>query len=669
MAVGKIVANVIANTGPFQKGLKTAGKDAKAFAGSVGKGVGALAKLAAGASLAGGALVTGLVVQGLMAVDAQAKLARSVDGTQRGLVGLIRAANDAGVSQADAAKSAQVLGRSLGDAMQKGGAAEAALDRLGLKAEDLAAMDVDERFAALSDAMNDAGMTAAQMAGTLGELGVRNKEMIVLMQGGGDTIRAATVEMERYGVAVTDIEAAEVEALNDAMDRGKEVMKGVANQLAVRLAPLIQGVVVLLGEASGETGGFGDIMDRVISASIQGIGWLADRLAAFRLGLLGIAAVGELVDATILRAMASMGQSIEMTLGDIVEEVNGMIRTANRLPGIELPEIDVGESKFVKTLVQMADTAEAELGASKARLEELANEPLPSESLDRWVEDVKAKSREAAEAAVEARKDQTTRELQTLEDGQSRAELSAAASRARETEARRKTAQEGLESLQAFLMTEVETENAAHQAKLAQLEASAAELGLLEEEQRTIREGLEQAHVDRLNSIRQNGLTEAERFSRQSWQNQTAQVTGELNSLLQGVKSNSKAIFNIQKVGAIANAIVSTYQGAALALANYPGPLGWAMAAATVAAGLANVAAIKGQTFGGGGGGGGAPSSGAQAAASAAGGPGGSGGNGSQDTLTVSPIDPSALFSGGMVSALAESLTEYQRNGGQVVLT
>ena len=60
MSVGKIVANVIANTGPFQAGLKEAGKDAKKFGAVIGKGVGALAKLAAGAALTGAALTTAL---------------------------------------------------------------------------------------------------------------------------------------------------------------------------------------------------------------------------------------------------------------------------------------------------------------------------------------------------------------------------------------------------------------------------------------------------------------------------------------------------------------------------------------------------------------------------------------------------------------------------------
>lgn len=59
--------------------------------------------------------------------------------------------------------------------------------------------------------------------------------------------------------------------------------------------------------------------------------------------------------------------------------------------------------------------------------------------------------------------------------------------------------------------------------------------------------------------------------------------------------------FGKNKALQLANAIMQTYQGATLALASYPPPLNFAMAAAVVAAGLQNVAQIKAQSFEGGG--------------------------------------------------------------------
>ena len=61
--------------------------------------------------------------------------------------------------------------------------------------------------------------------------------------------------------------------------------------------------------------------------------------------------------------------------------------------------------------------------------------------------------------------------------------------------------------------------------------------------------------------------------------------------------AHSKKGFQIDKGVRIAQAIMNTYQGATLALATYAGPVGIAMAATTVAAGMANVAKISSQQF------------------------------------------------------------------------
>ena len=87
-------------------------------------------------------------------------------------------------------------------------------------------------------------------------------------------------------------------------------------------------------------------------------------------------------------------------------------------------------------------------------------------------------------------------------------------------------------------------------------------------------------------------------------QHQAKIAEGEMTAKIDGfakqtaaIAEHSKKGFAIDKGVRIAQAIMNTYQGATLALASYPGPVGIAMAAATVAAGMANVATIKSQKF------------------------------------------------------------------------
>jgi len=108
-------------------------------------------------------------------------------------------------------------------------------------------------------------------------------------------------------------------------------------------------------------------------------------------------------------------------------------------------------------------------------------------------------------------------------------------------------------------------------------------------------------HHDRLKKIEKTSALERAKFDVMTTKQKTKHVLGELKSLTQGVATNSKSMFKINKIAGIANAIINTSQGVTKALASYPPPLSFAMAAAQFAAGIAQVNAIKSQSFSGGG--------------------------------------------------------------------
>ena len=78
---------------------------------------------------------------------------------------------------------------------------------------------------------------------------------------------------------------------------------------------------------------------------------------------------------------------------------------------------------------------------------------------------------------------------------------------------------------------------------------------------------------------------------------QAVEITNAFAKQTSQIAAYSKKGFQIDKGVKIAQALMNTYQGATLALATYPGPIGIALAATTVAAGMANVAQIKAQKF------------------------------------------------------------------------
>lgn len=97
------------------------------------------------------------------------------------------------------------------------------------------------------------------------------------------------------------------------------------------------------------------------------------------------------------------------------------------------------------------------------------------------------------------------------------------------------------------------------------------------------------------------GAKQLEAFEKKTAGEKTSFLLGELDTQLGGIAKHNKKLFAMQKAVQVAQAIMNTYTGATKAMASYPPPINFAMAALTVANGMAQVAQIKAQSFEGGG--------------------------------------------------------------------
>jgi hypothetical protein len=264
---GQNIGNLKVNIGAETKGLARGIGRAKALMGSLSR-IAKVSGVAAGAAFA--AASAGMVAMtrnGLEAVDAQAKMARSVDGSIDGLRALQIAGSDAGVSVGEMNSAVQMMGKRLAEAAREGsGPAADALKSLGLDARALMEMDVDARFGAIADRINDMGMSAQDAAGLMREFGVRSNEVsLALLQGSG-AIRSARDEVEKYGLSMSGPMAAGVEAANDALSRVGFIFEGMRNQLAVGLAPVLQGLAANFQEASAAGGPLQNAVAMLVSS-------------------------------------------------------------------------------------------------------------------------------------------------------------------------------------------------------------------------------------------------------------------------------------------------------------------------------------------------------------------------------------------------------------------
>ena len=227
--------------------------------------------VAATAAAAVAAAGIAMVRSGLQTVDAQAKLAQSLNTTVASIQILGRAGELAGVAMSGIEQATKDLTRRLSQAATGSGPAVDALDRLGLSATNLMNLPLDERVAAINSAIEDF-VPAAQQAAVAGQL-FGEEGSIAMARIDSATLRQATQDMRDFGVIVSEQDADQIERTNDAISRLGLIWRGLSNQLAVVAAPALEAVADALAAAAKVTGPLGK--------AIQGLFGNLDRIVTY----------------------------------------------------------------------------------------------------------------------------------------------------------------------------------------------------------------------------------------------------------------------------------------------------------------------------------------------------------------------------------------------------
>ncbi|MFN4100136.1 MAG: phage tail tape measure C-terminal domain-containing protein [Pararhodobacter sp.] len=287
-----------------------------------------LAAAAATAALA--AAGAAMIRSGLQTVDAQAKLAASLDTTVASIQVLERAGDLAGVSMGQVEQATVQLTRRLSQAAAGAGPAVDALRRLRLSAEDLQRMPLDRRIAAIQDALGQF-VPEAERAAVASQL-FGDRAALVFTRIDTTTLRQATADVHDFGVVVSDQDAAQIERTNDAISRLGLIWRGVSNQLAVAAAPALEGVANALAAVARTTGPLGI----AIRALFDNIGRLTTYAATFAGIMAGRWVAGMAMAALSVRGLATAlvvlrGALIRTGIGALIVGAGELVYQFTRL--------------------------------------------------------------------------------------------------------------------------------------------------------------------------------------------------------------------------------------------------------------------------------------------------------------------------------------------------
>jgi hypothetical protein len=343
-----------------------------------------IAAAAAAGALA--AAATAAIRSAFSTVDAQAKLAQSLDTTVESIQVLERAGELAGVSMSGIEQATKDLTRRLSQAAAGTGPAVVALERLGLSATDLIALPLDQRIGAINAAIEEF-VPAAERAAVAGHL-FGEEGSIAMSRIDTATLRQATQDVRDFGVVVSEQDADQIERTNDAISRLGLIWRGVANQLAVAAAPALEAVANAMAAVASRTGPLG-IAIRTFFDNLGRLASYATTFAAFMAG-------------RWVGGMAAAAISVSSVATALVVLRNALIRTG-------IGALIVGAGELVYQFTQLAARVGG-VGEAFRLLGDLAREvwsriglslDAALASMGAGWEELKAASLEALEGIVE----------------------------------------------------------------------------------------------------------------------------------------------------------------------------------------------------------------------------------------------------------------------------
>ena len=224
------------------------------------------------AAVAFGAAIGAAALAGARDIDAAAKSARRLDASIGGFRAIELAADEAGVSLSSLTSDIQTMEREIAS-IGKSGNGQRALDALGLSIADLEGLDADEKLATIADRIKALGLSSGETTAVLRDLGVRNREMVLLVGQGGDAIRNARKDIEDYGLAISQVDSDRIETANDAIGRLGLITQYFGQQLAIAVVPTLGEFAQAITDSLREGG--------LLRTMIDGLVGNLDRLSAY----------------------------------------------------------------------------------------------------------------------------------------------------------------------------------------------------------------------------------------------------------------------------------------------------------------------------------------------------------------------------------------------------
>ena len=349
---GTLSVSILARTSSFTKGMKRVKREL----GDVTRRAAAFGAVA----VAAGAF---MVRQQMQQIDTTGKLAARLRSSTEDIIALNKATKEAGGSAEGMQKMLQFLAKAAGEAAGGSLLTKRVFDGIGISMDNLKSKSPVELMVSVSEALDrisNVNTRAAVAARLFGRQGVQNLNTLTDLRSKLDEVRAHT---EKTGLAFSNLDAAKVEAANDAWGRVKDVLTGIATQVAIKISPIILALSQQFVEAATAGDDMGNrvtsALDKITDKAVGTIEWI-NRI---RLGF-----------DVVRLAVLTVGEGINKLLSFIPGKDRGLFSSMAEDFSKEADEVRAGILKLSDDISNktLGKTVDAFLGKARSNAEEIA---------------------------------------------------------------------------------------------------------------------------------------------------------------------------------------------------------------------------------------------------------------------------------------------------------
>ena len=632
-----------ANTDDLDAAVRRSRSRLSELGGEMKGNIATAAKWGAAVSVAATAATAAMVASSLKSIDALAKTSDKLGIAISDLQALRQAAELTGVGTSTLDMSLQRMTRRLSEAAQGTGEAQDALKELNLDALALAKLTPDEQFREIAGAMKQVGSQSDRVRLAFKLFDSEGAALVNTLALGKSGLQEIGDEMDALGASITRVDAAKVEAANDAMLRVATAAGAVSDRLTIELASSITAVAnQMVAEFSRGSGSLGTGMADAVDVGVEALADFLDGAATVtdfisgnpitaQFGILGWVVlgprgllIGAAIGATfdiIKEGLAEFGVGISegeenaRRLLNIQEQIANQQQIIAKAGDVgqpsDSPFITAAEAEIKSLRAIEAQLKETVEGSSEAQdsYNELLNRGTDKAngfagSLRRTAEALREAREEAAKGLGDALGEESSDGRGTNTPGKPEDEPI--------TGTEKDKLEKRLEAIREAGLSEVdllkEKQALELEAIIAGKELELEVKGGYDELERETKN----RHQEELTAIEERAAAERTKIKEQEARNKAAaerQFWSDATSLM---NSGSRKMFEIGKAASIAQAVVKGQSAAVSAWEagmSTGGPHAPVVAAAYTAASLAKTAgqisAIRSATYGGGGGSGG----------------------------------------------------------------